>query len=605
MSGAPYQNQPGYQQPGFDPNQPGFDPNAQPPGEEDLAAYSDEGSEVTRSLPWLAVALVGHAVILLIAAFVYNVVTEPAEVPQLASALDDVEQPTPPEEKKPEPLEDLQKPEEVETDTEQPIVPDQTDIRNEDPTDTPNESIASPDQAESPNPLTGPNSAFGLGGGGGGGQPGNGGGGLRYLRSGGRGIHKKPHVDNVDAGLQWLADHQNVEGFWSPSNFLNDSIRTAHGAKVTYNIEFVEEMKAMRGETRLDKGDEQFAVGLTGMALLAFLGDGHTNKDSKFAKNVQKAAKYIMRTQDAEGCFGARDDEEFVYCHAICTMAIAELYEMTSAANLKVPAKKAVDFIVKAQNPGLGWRYGVQPLENDSSVTAWMVLALKSAKLAEIEFDSKAIYAGANAWYDKVTGKDDSGYERTGYIRPGGGNARLKDAESYDMNSSMDACNLMVRLFSGTLTQSDPKAGGIANRIASDHASWGKKVLEGSTSVLRPYSIDYYYWYYASLALFQMGDNVWKKWESELIFPCLLDHQRGWHPEDKKTFGGNITRPAFKADGSENPEAGRWLLDEHGSWDPVDAWGSAGGRVYATAINTLTLEVYYRYNKLNAPGSGH
>jgi len=36
----------------------------------------------------------------------------------------------------------------------------------------------------------------------------------------------------------------------------------------------------------------------------------------------------------------------------------------------------------------------------------------------------------------------------------------------------------------------------------------------------------------------------------------------------------------------------------YGSWDPIDAWGTAGGRVYATAINALTLEVYYRYEFL-------
>jgi hypothetical protein len=28
-----------------------------------------------------------------------------------------------------------------------------------------------------------------------------------------------------------------------------------------------------------------------------------------------------------------------------------------------------------------------------------------------------------------------------------------------------------------------------------------------------------------------------------------------------------------------------------GSWDPVDKWGSEGGRVYATAINVLTLSL--------------
>ena len=39
--------------------------------------------------------------------------------------------------------------------------------------------------------------------------------------------------------------------------------------------------------------------------------------------------------------------------------------------------------------------------------------------------------------------------------------------------------------------------------------------------------------------------------------------------------------------------------DEKGSWDPqVDPWGDQGGRVYSTAINTLCLEVYYRYDRI-------
>ncbi|RKY14224.1 MAG: hypothetical protein DRP82_04360, partial [Planctomycetota bacterium] len=32
-----------------------------------------------------------------------------------------------------------------------------------------------------------------------------------------------------------------------------------------------------------------------------------------------------------------------------------------------------------------------------------------------------------------------------------------------------------------------------------------------------------------------------------------------------------------------------------GSWDPVGKWGMVGGRVYSTALNALTLEIYYRY----------
>ena len=40
---------------------------------------------------------------------------------------------------------------------------------------------------------------------------------------------------------------------------------------------------------------------------------------------------------------------------------------------------------------------------------------------------------------------------------------------------------------------------------------------------------------------------------------------------------------------------------EAGSWDPeADRWGWAGGRVYATAMNVRTLEIYYR----PPPGDG-
>ena len=34
---------------------------------------------------------------------------------------------------------------------------------------------------------------------------------------------------------------------------------------------------------------------------------------------------------------------------------------------------------------------------------------------------------------------------------------------------------------------------------------------------------------------------------------------------------------------------------EDGSWDPIGEWGGIGGRVYATAMSAMTLEVYYRY----------
>jgi hypothetical protein len=35
-----------------------------------------------------------------------------------------------------------------------------------------------------------------------------------------------------------------------------------------------------------------------------------------------------------------------------------------------------------------------------------------------------------------------------------------------------------------------------------------------------------------------------------------------------------------------------------GSWDPIGVWGEVGGRVYATAMATMTLQTPYRFSRL-------
>ena len=78
--------------------------------------------------------------------------------------------------------------------------------------------------------------------------------------------------------------------------------------------------------------------------------------------------------------------------------------------------------------------------------------------------------------------------------------------------------------------------------------------------------VDMYYWYYATYAMFQYGGHNWRKW-NDAMKKAISDTQR---------VGGCAD----------------------GSWDPVGKWGMVGGRIYATAINALTLEIYYRYAKI-------
>ncbi len=552
-------------------------------------SFSDEKNQALVQFPWMAISTAFISALLLTFSLIQQITPERPELEVLVGEVEEIFLPPPPEELKPE---EVQFPKDEEF-TEEPvvdpsIVDEAVDEENQDPTDDPFDDLApnpneSDNKSDSPDPRKGPTSNFGVGGPTGGGGGPSGPGGSFYERAKPGGGEELPPRERTDAALQWLADHQAPDGHWSSQHFSDHSIRLKKGAERTGTIEYLNDTE--------DTGWETVDIGLSGLALLAFAGNGNTHKDGKYRNNVRTGLRWILSQQDSSGCFGARDEEEFVYNHAICTMALVEIYGMNGDIALKSKAQRAVDFIVEAQNQTdatknrLGWRYGINTGDNDSSVTAWMVLALKSAKLAGLKFPEEEVYAGANNWYDRVTIENDDGYGVTTSYRDSPltpGNSRLEMAQDYNLNPSMDACAAMVRLFTGHSKSSDKTLKSYASRMTkTSPPSWDHL------------NIDFYYWYYASLALFQMGDQHWKRWEEALIHPVLLRHQRGFHPLDIEKYGPEVTSV------SDGLEAGRWILDEHGSWDPIDAWGSAGGRVYATAINALTLEVYYRYKRVS------
>ena len=78
-----------------------------------------------------------------------------------------------------------------------------------------------------------------------------------------------------------------------------------------------------------------------------------------------------------------------------------------------------------------------------------------------------------------------------------------------------------------------------------------------------------YYWYYATLAMFQAGGKYWKGWESAMEKAFLPSQHK------KTTY-----------------------CELKGSWDPIGPWGPDGGRVYSTAILAMCLQVLYRYDKV-------
>ena len=80
--------------------------------------------------------------------------------------------------------------------------------------------------------------------------------------------------------------------------------------------------------------------------------------------------------------------------------------------------------------------------------------------------------------------------------------------------------------------------------------------------MLKANRVDFYYDYYATLAMYQHQGPIWLEWNENLkeVYIALQ----------------NTTGP------------------DTGSWDPKGQHVNAGGRVLATGLAVLSLEVYYR-----------
>ncbi len=349
-------------------------------------------------------------------------------------------------------------------------------------------------------------------------------------------------IGAVQAGLIWLARHQEPEGSWSP----DASDLRCH-------------FPGCSGE-----GQAEFRTGVTGLSALAFLGAGYTHHSKDLiggraaGEIVGQALEWLVAHQDADGLITEQPCAKLVYNHAIATLAVCEAYGMTQDARYAEAARRAVDWLARAQNPGAGWRYSPRCGDNDMSVTGWCVMALESAQLGDIPVPESAL-AGALAYVESAT--DERG--QVGYLSRADAGCKvvaMGKNEDYHNHPTMTAIGMLVRRFADPGSR-DPEIERGAKHLVSDLPVWGEKHL----------SADFVYWYWASLALFQSDGpgsdgqkKYWKAWTAALP-KALLPRQ----------------------------EAGRSC--DAGSWDPVDRWGFEGGRAYATALNVLSLEIYYRY----------
>ncbi len=352
---------------------------------------------------------------------------------------------------------------------------------------------------------------------------------LRALEEFGGGVETERAVA---AGLAYLARIQHAGGFWGETRDFHEKY----------------------GDVR---------VGKTGLALLAFLGAGHTSESGTEHSGVaERAIRFLLETQhESSGHFG----DSSAYDHGVATYALAEAFAMTKAARLRDPLSRALEEILRHQSHeqdprffgGWGYYYSDGHIWNDDpwprvSVSAWQVMALESARLGGFDVPDSA-FEDARAFLSRAWDP------RREAFRYSHDPARLSSGYPILPASTPAA------VFALSLVGVD--AGGPelarARRFLLERSPDGYRYTGDDDFVHRARG-NLYFWYYATLALFRAGGDDWERWNAAMK-ETLLPAQ-----------------------------------EEDGSWRPIDIYCEYAGddereRAYSTSMCVLTLEIYYRY----------
>lgn len=326
----------------------------------------------------------------------------------------------------------------------------------------------------------------------------------------------------VQRALRWLANHQANDGGWS-----------------------FEHSQVCNGQCDSPGRFANARNGATAIALLPFLGAGHTHKQGDYQKTVDDGLRFLIahmnkadENKELAGFNGSWfEPQGTMYSHCLATIALSEAYAMTEDPALRAPAQSGVDFLVRSQNRSDGgWRYS-PGAPGDTSVVGWAMMALKSARIGGLDVPDATI-ENVSRFLTQVSSNHGSRY---GYMRP--------DKNPHGL-AATSAIGLLCRMYGGW-----------------PRSQRGLKLGVDSLLKIGPDVEHAYYTYYASQVLHHFGGEEWKQWNGKLR-DAIVNKQI-----------------------KEGHAAGSWLPNQE-----LD--GMAGGRLYTTAMMTMTLEVYYRHMPL-------
>ena len=275
---------------------------------------------------------------------------------------------------------------------------------------------------------------------------------------------------------------------------------------------------------------------VTSLCVMAFLAKGHTPGCGPYGEVINNGIDVVLAGQHPNGMLVGKPTHGPMYSHAISTLMLSEVSGMVSSERQKridAALPRALRLLLDSQlikKPALmqgGWRYQPTSADSDISCSGWSLMALRSARNAGAAVPKDAIDAGVKFIMNCRT--PDNGFA----YQPGSSSGYARTATAL---LCLELC------------------GKHRDEAAIGAAEWILKHMPANYG-----GTFFYYWlYYASQGMFQIGGDYWVQFATRM-YEMVLNSQQA-----------------------------------DGSWLAGSSHEAAPGVCYATAISVLAMSVTYR-----------
>jgi hypothetical protein len=304
--------------------------------------------------------------------------------------------------------------------------------------------------------------------------------------------------------------------------------------------------------------ETQQQVGMTGLALLAYLGHCETAQSVEFGETVLAAITFLVDKAMKNNGKLASDfkNNHWCYEHSIAVYALAEGYTLCVKSfgeninQLEEAVQASGQFMINSQHQGGGWDYGYSEDSGrggDVSIVGWHMQALKACKFTGLDFKN----------LDKCYRK---GLE---YLEPKQMSSGAIGYTSASLHGGQDGTTLAAV---GGLCFQIWKSS--ANKVARKAVRFMDKEMKFDWNTA---DADLYGHYYAVQCMINNGGPEWERY-NKLFRDQVLDNQA--KDGSYKDVGGGA---------KINAVAGSF------------AGNSGFSKHYRTCLATLMLESYYRF----------